>query len=132
MKALEHKQKAFVAEYAKDHNGTRAAIRAGYSRHTAGAQAARLLQKANVKEILAKQEAKAEEKAIVTLTMWLKRLKQLGIEGDPKFSTTGQALQMLGKHFKWLVERMEHSGANGTPLEVQIYLPDNHRNPPKK
>jgi phage terminase small subunit len=39
----------FVAEYQKDHNGTQAAIRAGYSPKTAKVQASRLLSKANVK-----------------------------------------------------------------------------------
>ena len=40
--SLTDKQEAFVREYLIDCNGTRAAIRAGYSRKTANEQAVRL------------------------------------------------------------------------------------------
>lgn len=40
--------RVFVAEYLKDRNGTQAAIRAGYSKATAGSQAERLLKKAEI------------------------------------------------------------------------------------
>jgi len=42
-KALNPKQKLFVAEYLKDKNATQAAIRAGYSKKTADVQGPRLL-----------------------------------------------------------------------------------------
>lgn len=45
----------FAEEYAKDRNGTQAAIRAGYSRATAGEQAARLLADDRIKALV--QEA---------------------------------------------------------------------------
>lgn len=48
----------FVEEYAKDRNGTQAAIRAGYSAKTAGEQAARLLADARIQELVAEQCAK--------------------------------------------------------------------------
>lgn len=43
------KQEAFAREYCLDHNGTQAAIRAGYARSSAGAQAHKLLKKAEIK-----------------------------------------------------------------------------------
>ena len=42
------KQAVFAREYAVDSNATQAAIRAGYSRHTAYAQGSRLLKNAEV------------------------------------------------------------------------------------
>lgn len=53
MAELTPKQAAFVREYLVDLNGTRAAIRAGYSAKTAESQAARLLGKAKVKAEIA-------------------------------------------------------------------------------
>lgn len=46
---LTRKQRAFVAEYVKDWNGTQAAIRAGYSKRTANEQAARLLANVSIR-----------------------------------------------------------------------------------
>ena len=40
----------FCREYIIDHNGTKAAIRAGYSEHTAAQQASRLLKKPQIQE----------------------------------------------------------------------------------
>lgn len=56
-------QKArFVAEYVKDGNATQAAIRAGYSKHTAGVQGYRLLKDAHVKQALVQVNATAVER----------------------------------------------------------------------
>lgn len=49
---MNFKQEAFVNEYLKDHNGTQAAIRAGYSKHTARAIACKLLTKADISEAI--------------------------------------------------------------------------------
>ena len=51
----------FVEEYAKDRNGTQAAIRAGYSAKTAGQQAFDLLKNPQVQELIAAQVAKISE-----------------------------------------------------------------------
>lgn len=45
---LSGKEARFVAEYLKEHNGTQAAIRAGYARNSAHVTASRLLNKAKV------------------------------------------------------------------------------------
>lgn len=66
--ALNAKQKLFVREYIIDLNGKQAAIRAGYSKNTAAAQASRLLTNANVQKAV--DDAKAE------------RLKRLNINAD--------------------------------------------------
>lgn len=48
----------FVEEYAKDRNGTQAAVRAGYSRKSAHAQGCRLLSDADVQLLIAEQVEK--------------------------------------------------------------------------
>ena len=52
-RSLPPRQTRFVAEYLRDPNGTRAAIRAGYSRRTARIKAAQLLAKPAVQEAVA-------------------------------------------------------------------------------
>ena len=51
-KGLTDKQKIFVYEYLIDFNATQAAIRAGYSKDTAGAIGAENLKKAQIQEFL--------------------------------------------------------------------------------
>lgn len=51
--ALSDQQRAFIAEYLKDRNGTQAAIRAGYSKRSAYSQAERLLRKDEIREAVA-------------------------------------------------------------------------------
>jgi phage terminase small subunit len=77
MKLNRNKEKAFIREYLKDSNGKKAAIRAGYSKHSAESQASRLLSKAKVKEELAKKMDKAGEKAIVDLAYVIKGFKEV-------------------------------------------------------
>lgn len=49
---MNSKQEAFVNEYLKDHNGTQAAIRAGYSKKTARTIASQLLAKLDISEAI--------------------------------------------------------------------------------
>lgn len=59
---LTYKQKAFALEYRKDHNGTQAAIRAGYSHRGADVTAVRLLADARIKALIGEADTKALEK----------------------------------------------------------------------
>ena len=52
MSDLTPQQRMFAQEYLADLNGTQAAIRAGYSKRTASAQAARLLTNVNIQAII--------------------------------------------------------------------------------
>jgi phage terminase small subunit len=58
---LNDKQQAFVNEYLLDWNGTRAAIRCGYSPKTARQQASRLLSHVNVQQAIQERKAVIEE-----------------------------------------------------------------------
>ncbi len=63
---LSYRQRRFVAEYLKDQNGAQAAIRAGYSRHTAREQACDLLTRPNIKGAIDDKLRKIEIKAELT------------------------------------------------------------------
>ena len=64
--ALKGKRRAFVSEYTLDHNGTKAAERAGYSSRSATVTASRLLTNAKVAAAVAWLEAGLVEKNLVT------------------------------------------------------------------
>jgi phage terminase small subunit len=77
--SLGPKQNRFVAEYLKDLNGTQAAIRAGYSAHTADQQASRLLANVKVKQAVAEAMSRRGERVEVkqddVLRVLLRNLK---------------------------------------------------------
>lgn len=56
-RGLTNKQRAFIAEYLKDFNGTQAAIRAGYSQRTARAIASEILTKPDIQKEISAQIA---------------------------------------------------------------------------
>lgn len=72
---LPAKRLRFVVEYLVDLNGTKAAVRAGYSPHTAESQGARLLGNAKVREALGIGQARMLEAADITA---LRVLRELG------------------------------------------------------
>lgn len=66
MRTLTPKQEAFVQEYLIDLDATQAAIRAGYSKKTAGQQSYQLLQKTSVRARLVELNKKRSEKTGIT------------------------------------------------------------------
>ena len=99
--ALSEKQQCFVEEYAKDYNAKQAAIRAGYSAHTAEQQGYRLLKHVQVKAeieqrltdhlevvkaeavqaVLSRHQVLLEDSAIATSNLWdlIERVTSRGI-----------------------------------------------------
>lgn len=89
-KPLSPKQRRFVDEYLVDGNATQAAIRAGYSRRTAAAQAHDLLKKPEISRLVAERAGKAAQKADITIERVLEELALLG------FSDIGEVLDFSG------------------------------------
>jgi len=71
---LTSRQERFVAEYLIDLNATRAAIRAGYSAHTADVQGPRLLGNVRVATAIASEQAKRSARVEITQDQVLKEL----------------------------------------------------------
>jgi phage terminase small subunit len=69
------RQLAFATQYALDHNGTAAAVRAGYAEVGAHVTASRLLRKPNVAAVVAIHEADAAERLGLTREKVLEGLR---------------------------------------------------------
>ena len=70
------KQAAFIDEYLIDHNGTQAAIRAGYSARTARQQAVELLATDDIRKAIQAAEDKAKQRNAITFDDLLEELEQ--------------------------------------------------------
>lgn len=147
MKEITPKQRLFCLEYLKDRNGTQAAIRAGYSKHTANEQSAQLLAKLSIKEFLASKMQKQEEKLEITAEYILAGIKRMAevcgktvtvpedeIKNIPSreipvdASAALKALELLGKNKKLFVDKVEHSG---DIAPVIIFTPAESNDNPK-
>jgi len=96
------KQAAFVSEYMVDHNGTQAAIRAGYSKRTARQQAVELLAADDIRHAIQAAELSAQQRNAITVDDLLSELedaRQLAkMEGQASamVSATMAKAKMLG------------------------------------
>jgi phage terminase small subunit len=80
MARLTVKQKAFIQEYLIDLNGTKAAIRAGYSPKTAKVQAARLLTNVNVSDGIVKAMEKRSKRTEITQDRVIEELARIAFD----------------------------------------------------
>ena len=97
---LTEKQKRFVAEYAKDSNGTQAAIRAGYSSNRANQGARNLLLNPLVKAAVSAQAAKILEHVTVDAARIMVEAGRIAVaipEDRVKYPDKLRALELLAK-----------------------------------
>jgi phage terminase small subunit len=96
---LTPKQAAFVREYLVDHNGTQAAIRAGYSAKTAASQAERLLRNVDIRAAVDAAQTKIAEKT-ETDAEWVRRRLKEEADDFSEFSSHSariKAIELVGK-----------------------------------
>jgi phage terminase small subunit len=107
---LNPKQARFVAEYLKDLNATQAAIRAGYSKKTAGSQAHDLLKKPEISLLVAQGQQAHIDRAIATRAerqkFWTKIMQDAGEDLRDRL----KASELLGKSEADFTEKVELSG----------------------
>ncbi len=131
---LTDKQKKFCLEYMKDLNATQAAIRAGYSKHTANRQAAENMSKPVIKAEIDKQKEKRSGRTKLTIDSVLTDLveikKQCMEKGD--MSTATRVSELEGKHLGAWKERIEHTDKEGGPIEVKHRAILDHLNDDKE
>jgi phage terminase small subunit len=133
---LTDKQALFCQEYLVDLNATQAAIRAGYSKKTAGVIGIQNLGKLNIQEVITKLKDKRSEKVEIDAAWVLRQAVKLhqrcmqevkpkrnkkgeqitDDDGNPVFefnaSAAAKGLELVGKHVNILAfkEQIEHSG----------------------
>lgn len=129
MAKLMPRQQRFVNEYLIDLNGTKAAIRAGYSTKTACEQAARLMANDRVKEAVQKAMKNREQRTEVTqdyvmliIESTIERCRQAEPVTDREGNKTGEwkfdatnvlkGAELLGRHLSMWNDKMKvaHTG----------------------
>jgi phage terminase small subunit len=120
-KELTDKQQMFAKEYLIDLNATQAAIRAGYSEHTAKSQGNRLLTNVDVAEAIQKAMDKRADKVETEADWVLRTIKETTekLLAEPEKYHTGiyKGCELLGKHQKLFTDKHEHTGKDGGPIE---------------
>lgn len=138
-----NRRRQFAEEYLLDGNGTRAAIRAGYSAKTAGAQASRLLKDAEVRQIIDTQTqavtAEVEKRYAVTRDRVVRELAIIAFanfadytESTPEGSITVDlsraTYEQLAALSEISVETTVRSGKNaGATQRMKIRLFNKHK-----
>jgi phage terminase small subunit len=143
-KPLTPKQQRFCEEYIVDLNATQAAIRAGYSKKTAGSQGHDLLKKPAIQELVGKMRADQSEATGITAKSVLERLNAVAnrcMDAEPVYSKFGQplvvvtedgdvapvwsfqasganrALELLGKNLGLFGDKVTHDGTVTVKVE---------------
>ena len=114
---LTTKQKLFVEAYLANPNATEAAIKAGYSKKTAGSVGAENLKKPEIAEAIKSRVSEA----IITADEILTGVKQIALKGD-KDSDKLKAYELLGKHLKLWTDKTELTGKDGGPQEQSVTI----------
>lgn len=107
---LTKKQRAFIKEYkANGGNGTQAAIKAGYSEHTARKIAAENVTKPVIQEALQKEEQKLQEKYEYTVDKMIQELESVRLNAAAENNRNAElrAIELKGKAFGLFVDKVE-------------------------
>jgi phage terminase small subunit len=118
---LTPKQQTFVAEYLKDLNATRAAVRAGYSAKTAQEQSSRLLSNVMVAEAVQKAMDKRSERTQIDADYVLSGIRDVveaTRQSQPMAALKG--FELLGKHLELFTDKQKVSGDKDAPIRVIV------------
>ncbi|MFP2246810.1 terminase small subunit [Enterobacter ludwigii] len=137
---LTAQQRLFVAEYLKDNNATRAAIRAGYSKKSAEQIGYQLLQKTSVAQAIAQQQKASIARTLGCADEVLEQMWQLATFDANQLSQYRRGACRycwgFGHHYQWrdMVEfeekRLEAlERKNREPVDVGGYGYDHNREP---
>lgn len=117
------RQAKFVQEYLLDLNATQAAIRAGYSKKTAGKIGFENLQKPEIAEAIAKAQEKASAKLEISHESIINDLVEIAQEArkDGVYPSVIKAKELIGKHFGMWPNKQEITGAGGGPVQIEAF-----------
>lgn len=103
---LTFRQEAFVEEYLRDRNATRAAIAAGYSQDSATGMGAANLRHPLVAQKIREKMGVVVGRAEVDASFVIRELKKVAEQDDVAQSTKVRALELLAKHLGMLEDRI--------------------------
>lgn len=107
---LTDRQKRFCDEYLVSLNGTQAAIKAGYSKKTAGHQAIENLQKPTIKQYIQQKQQILQEKIEVNQEYVINGLKKIALRcsQEETFDPGGanRAFELLGRTLGIFVDKL--------------------------
>ena len=115
---LNAKQEAFVREYLRDGNATQAAIRAGYSKHTAEQQGPRLLGNVGVARAFKAGQAKLVKSTIADATERRETLSTMFRDKKAHPIARLKAADILNKMDGVYVTKL--SGPDGGPVQTTV------------
>jgi len=116
--SLNLKQRRFAEEYVVDHNATQAAIRAGYSEHTATEQGSRLLTNVHVQRWIADHTQKVTTRLELTAELVLGGLMEIALHGEREANRV-RSFELLGKHLALFTDKLEVSQVPDAELVSQ-------------
>lgn len=119
---LTAKERLFVAEYLVDRNAAHAAIRCGYSKHTAKQIGHEVLHKPHVLKAIEERMLAMQKKLEVTQESVVQRAKEIAEAGmgPPNVSALGLLFDFLGLRRR----KVEHTGTDGGPIMIITGVPD--------
>lgn len=132
-KKLTPKQQEFCRQYLLDLNGTQAAVRSGYSEHTARQAAAENLSKPVIQAEIERLQKERSDRTALDADWVLRRLREEADERGEGSSHAARvrAIELAGKHLGMFADKHkhEHSGPEGGPIPVtvEVYIPANGR-----
>ena len=118
------RQARFVEALLTAPTATAAALQAGYSPNGVDRQAARLVGNRRVQAALAKRREEMAFRARQTADAWLKDVLRRGTKAEDaeQFGAALKASELAGKHLGHLAEKVEHSGPDGGPIQMQALI----------
>jgi phage terminase small subunit len=109
---LNEKQKRFVKEYLVDLNATQAAIRAGYSKKTAGSQGQRLLKNVEIQTAIQASATRRAQRTEITADRVVEELATVAFSrasdstgAELRYGNKIKALELLCRHLGIFDER---------------------------
>lgn len=135
------KQSLFVKEYIIDFNASQAAIRAGYSKKTAGAIGHENLNKPDIQAAITGAITARAKRTEITADYVLSSLQNVaercqqaepvmvrgegGVmteSGEYRFDSSGanKSLELLGKHLRLFAEKLEFGNSDGTAFQIKV------------
>lgn len=108
---MKDKRLDFAEQYLKDFNATQAAIRAGYSPHTAKQQGSRLLTNVDVRARIGELQDEAAERNRVEIDEIIGKLRGAYDEAmsDGRYGAAVRAAELLGKHIGMFSDKVQAS-----------------------